>query len=121
MAVIEITNPKLHVGWHDRRPVFVAFSLETAIEIFDEHWQPIVLCIVVPHAIRAENLEQARQVFDDDHACRASTTMKQEQAKQQTIEARLEFERFIRDNEKELVRLIKELRWIKKEGTNETK
>ena len=74
MAVIEITNPKLHVGWHDRRPVFVAFSLETAIEIFDEHWQPIVLCIVVPNAIRAENLEQARQVFSDDHAYRALIT-----------------------------------------------
>ena len=67
IRAMEITNPKIHVGWQRGSPVFVAFSLETARVIFDEHEIPIVICVAVPRAVRAETYEQAVSFFSDDH------------------------------------------------------
>jgi hypothetical protein len=63
---LEITNLKPHVGWRAGKPVWVAFSLRMAREIFEDSPSSVVICIVPPHAVMVESLESAVQFFSGD-------------------------------------------------------
>ena len=63
---LEITNLKPHVGWRGGRPVWAAFSLRQAKEIFEDSPSSVVICIVLPHAAMVESFESAVQFFSGD-------------------------------------------------------
>jgi hypothetical protein len=63
---LEITNLKPHVGWRGGKPVWVAFSLRSAGEIFEDSPSSVVVCVVPPLAAIAACFEEAVQFFSGD-------------------------------------------------------
>ena len=63
MAIDLSTFSSPHVGWRGGKPVWVAFSLSKAREIFEDSPQSVVICIVPPHAMMVESFESAVQFF----------------------------------------------------------
>jgi hypothetical protein len=63
---LEITNLKSHVGWRGGKPAYVAFSLRSAGEIFEDSPSSVVICVVPPLAAIAACFEEAVQFFSGD-------------------------------------------------------
>lgn len=66
ISAFEFHASAAHVGWRSGQPVWVAFSLKSAKEIYEDSPRNIVICVVPPHAMVVDCLEQAVMFFSGD-------------------------------------------------------
>ena len=66
ISAFEFSASPTRVGWRSGKPVWIAFSLKSTREIYEDSPSSIVICVVPPHAVVVECLEQAIQFFSGD-------------------------------------------------------